>query len=65
VRWLAATGRRREDFDLTIFYSDSRNDLPLLEWADRAVAVNPDEVLRAEALARGWRIAELGSASAS
>ena len=58
-RWLRATGRRREDFERTIFYSDSRNDLPLLEWADEAIAVGPDQVLRAEALARGWRILEL------
>jgi HAD superfamily phosphoserine phosphatase-like hydrolase len=58
-RWLQAGGRRREDFDRTIFYSDSRNDLPLLEWVDEAIAVDPDEVLRAEAAARGWRILEL------
>ena len=58
-RWLRATGRRRKDFERTIFYSDSRNDLPLLEWADEAIAVGPDQVLRAEALARGWRILEL------
>jgi len=63
-RWLHATGRRREDFERTVFYSDSRNDLPLLEWADEAIAVDPDEVLRAEALKRGWRILELRSASA-
>jgi HAD superfamily phosphoserine phosphatase-like hydrolase len=58
-RWLQATGRRREDFERTIFYSDSRNDLPLLEWADEAIAVDPDQVLRAEAMTRGWRILEL------
>lgn len=63
-RWLSATGRRREDFDRTIFYSDSRNDLPLLQWADEAIAVNPDPTLRAEAVARGWRIMELRSAPA-
>jgi HAD superfamily hydrolase (TIGR01490 family) len=64
-RWLQATGRRREDFERTIFYSDSRNDLPLLEWADEAVAVDPDEVLRAEAGTRGWRILALRTAAAS
>ncbi|HZH05117.1 MAG TPA: HAD family phosphatase [Lautropia sp.] len=63
-RWLKATGRSREDFERTIFYSDSRNDLPLLNWADEAVAVNPDSVLRAEAQARGWRILELRNAPA-
>jgi phosphoserine phosphatase len=41
------------------FYSDSINDLPLLEQADHPVATNPDERLRALALERGWRILEL------
>jgi HAD superfamily hydrolase (TIGR01490 family) len=63
-RWLQATGRSRADFERIIFYSDSRNDLPLLEWADEAVAVDPDEVLRAEANARGWRILALRTAAA-
>ncbi|MDO4442229.1 MAG: HAD family hydrolase [Moraxella sp.] len=43
-------------FDKLIAYSDSKNDLPLLGFADEAVCVNPDEILRAEAHARGWRI---------
>jgi phosphoserine phosphatase len=63
-RWLAASGRSRDDFDRTIFYSDSRNDLPLLTWVDEAIAVDPDDALRAEALARGWRILQLRSAPA-
>lgn len=50
--------------EFTSFYSDSRNDLPLLEWADHAVAVDPDDVLRAEALRRGWPVISLrGNAS--
>ena len=40
-------------------YSDSRNDLPLLLAADTAIAVDPDEVLRAEAQRRGWAIISL------
>lgn len=40
-------------------YSDSRNDLPLLEAANIAVAVDPDDTLRAEAQTRGWRIISL------
>ena len=63
-RWLSSLGRGRSDFGRTCFYSDSRNDLPLLEWVDEPVAVNPDAVLRAEALARGWRIVDLRSAPA-
>jgi HAD superfamily hydrolase (TIGR01490 family) len=37
-------------------YSDSINDLPLLSSVGRAVAVNPDSALRAEAKARGWQV---------
>lgn len=37
-------------------YSDSHNDLPLLNAADNPVAVNPDKTLRAEAQVRGWPI---------
>jgi len=41
------------------FYSDSHNDLPLLEVVDHPVATNPDERLRAIATARGWPILQL------
>ncbi len=37
-------------------YSDSINDLPMLSMVGRAVAVNPDSALRAEARSRGWEI---------
>ena len=40
-------------------YSDSRNDLPLLEFAHRAVAVDPDPVLRVAAEQRGWPVISL------
>ena len=43
----------------TTFYSDSLNDLPLLEKATVPVATNPDERLRALATERGWRILDL------
>ncbi len=39
----------------SIFYSDSHNDLPLLEWVDEAVVVDGDAKLRAQAQLRGWR----------
>lgn len=45
----------------TTFYSDSMNDLPLLEKASVAVATNPDPRLRTIALERGWRILDLFS----
>lgn len=54
--WLAG---RHERFEHLTCYSDSRNDLPLLERADQAVAVDPDEVLRAEAQRRGWPVISL------
>jgi HAD superfamily hydrolase (TIGR01490 family) len=41
-------------FDESFFYSDSINDLPLLEAVTRPVAVRPDERLRAVAQARAW-----------
>jgi HAD superfamily hydrolase (TIGR01490 family) len=43
----------------TTFYSDSINDVPLLEKADVPVATNPDERLRALATERQWRILDL------
>ena len=54
VRALAA----REGLDLAhcSAYSDSINDLPMLSLVGRAVAVNPDSALRAEAKERGWEI---------
>jgi len=49
----------------TTFYSDSRNDLPLLERVNQPVATNPDAVLRAAAHARGWRILDLFAAAST
>lgn len=41
------------------FYSDSHNDLPLLEWVNHPCAVDPDEQLTVIAQDRGWRILHL------
>ncbi|WP_295440629.1 HAD family hydrolase [uncultured Thiodictyon sp.] len=54
--WLKAHG---ETLAGSSFYSDSHNDLPLLEQVDRPVAVDPDPQLREAALARGWPIMSL------
>lgn len=54
--WIAS---QDEPIEFLTAYSDSRNDLPLLAMADRAVAVDPDPVLRAEAQARGWPVITL------
>jgi phosphoserine phosphatase len=43
----------------TVFYSDSINDLALLEKVTHPVATNPDAALRAVATERQWRILEL------
>jgi len=55
-RWLAETGLSLEGAS---FYSDSLNDLPLLERVTRPVAVDPDPKLRAEAERRGWPVISL------
>jgi HAD superfamily hydrolase (TIGR01490 family) len=57
--WLAAQGRRVEDFPQSWFYSDSANDLPLLERVTRPVAVDPDPRLEQVARSRGWDIMHL------
>ncbi|MEP6389589.1 MAG: HAD family hydrolase [Halioglobus sp.] len=41
------------------FYSDSHNDLPLLQQVDNPVAVDPDPILRAQAQQRGWPVISL------
>ena len=56
--WLAARNLGWQDVETT-FYSDSMNDLPLLERATHPVATNPDERLRQLATQRGWRILDL------
>ena len=56
--WLAQQGLAWGDVDSS-FYSDSINDLPLLERVNNPVATNPDDTLRAIAQNRGWRILDL------
>ncbi len=54
--WLAEKGL---DLAGSWFYSDSHNDLPLLERVENPVAVDPDACLRALAEARGWPVISL------
>jgi HAD superfamily hydrolase (TIGR01490 family) len=56
--WLAGMGTKLADHE-SWFYSDSLNDLPLLERVDHPVAVDPDPTLREQALARGWPVMSL------
>lgn len=58
-RWLEELGLYFGSFAHSWFYSDSHNDLPLLEKVDKPVAVDPDERLRAHALAQGWPVLAL------
>ena len=55
-QWLAARGETLQDYGKTYFYSDSKNDLPLLRYVSDPVAVNPDEVLLKEATEKGWPV---------
>ncbi|MDB9737798.1 HAD-IB family hydrolase [Gammaproteobacteria bacterium] len=48
-----------DDFSGVTFYSDSINDLPLLEAVDFPKAVNPDAMLEKISLERGWEIIDL------
>lgn len=57
-QWLQTHGLSWDTVHTT-FYSDSLNDLPLLEKVNIPVATNPEPRLRALATERGWRILEL------
>jgi HAD superfamily phosphoserine phosphatase-like hydrolase len=59
--WLAGLGHRIEDFSESFCYSDSHNDLPLLEQVSRPVAVDPDARLAEAARRRGWAVISLKS----
>ena len=59
--WLAATGRAMGDFGRCTFYSDSTNDLPLLEHVSHPVATNPGPALERIAQERAWPILKLFS----
>lgn len=55
-QWLQTSG---ESLNGSYFYSDSRNDLPLLELVDNPVVVDPDDVLQKIAIKRHWPIISL------
>lgn len=62
TQWLASRKLNWADVETT-FYTDSINDLSLMENVTHPVATNPDERLRAIASERGWRILDLFKAS--
>lgn len=57
--WLGSRGTSLDAFEKSWFYSDSLNDLPLLECVTHPVAVDPDDTLRAHAARRGWPVISL------
>lgn len=58
-QWLADMGKGLDSFERSWFYSDSINDLPLMELVTDPVATNPDDALRIVANERGWPVLEL------
>jgi len=52
--WLQGLGAQWLDFERVTFYSDSTNDLPLLERVSHPVATNPSPALERIACERGW-----------
>jgi HAD superfamily hydrolase (TIGR01490 family) len=57
--WLERRGATWAQVSRSWFYSDSINDLPLLEHVTDPVVVDPDPMLRAQAQARGWPVRSL------
>lgn len=55
-QWIANQAQQGVTYSKTYAYSDSKNDIPLLQWADVAVAVSPDDTLHAHALAQHWAV---------
>lgn len=54
--WIDNQAKNSVTYSKTYAYSDSKNDIPLLAWADVAVCVNPDDTLHAHALAHHWAV---------
>lgn len=59
TQWLAAQGLAWTDLGRSTFYSDSANDLALLERVSHPVATNPAPGLERIARTRGWPILKL------
>lgn len=57
--WLTSCGIQWRDVTESRFYSDSLNDLPLLQHVSHPVAVDPDPTLKAHAEQHGWPVISL------
>jgi HAD superfamily hydrolase (TIGR01490 family) len=55
--WLIKEGLSRELLGIR-FYSDHQSDAPVFEWADMAIAANPNDKLRKLAGERGWQVVD-------
>jgi HAD superfamily hydrolase (TIGR01490 family) len=53
-QWLAARGKKLQDYEASYFYSDSLNDLALLQIVTNPVAVDADETLTKVAQEKAW-----------
>lgn len=58
TNFIAQKNAKGIQFDKLIAYSDSKNDLPLLQFADVAVCVTPDDILRQYANTQHWQIVD-------
>jgi len=58
-QWLAGMNLTLANFSESFFYSDSINDIPLLEVVTHPVAANPSPALREIAQTRGWKVLDL------
>jgi HAD superfamily hydrolase (TIGR01490 family) len=58
-QWLESLGLWWGAFEQSFFYSDSHNDLPLMQKVNTPIAVDPDDKLRAHAGEMGWKIISL------
>lgn len=63
--WLHGLGHTLADFASVSVYSDSPNDLPLMEMGSEPVATNPSPALEAIARERAWRVLRLFEAPAA
>ena len=58
-QWLAERGNKLSDFEVSYFYSDSHNDLPLMQLVTNPVAVDADAILTAYAQEQAWPLISL------
>ena len=58
-QWLESLGLWWGAFDNSYFYSDSHNDLPLMQKVKTPIAVDPDDTLRRHAETAGWPVISL------